>query len=74
MQISALMNPQRPLPYGLAVAFFNPQTGRWVRVNECDEADGALIEAKGPGFADNLKYEPLRDSFEDDLEASESPG
>ena len=57
------MNPQRPLPYGLTPAFFNPVTGKWVKPDECDESDGALIEAKGPGFADNLKYEPLRNSF-----------
>ena len=63
MQISALVNPQRPLPYGLAVAFFDPKTGKWVRVDDCDEQDGALIEAKGPGFARNLRYERFRYSY-----------
>ena len=63
-QISALVNPQSPLPYGLAMAFFNPVTGKWVKPDDCDEKDGALIEAKGPGFARNLKYDFLQRSYE----------
>ncbi len=66
-QISAMINPQRPLPYGLTMAFFNPVTGRWVKPDECDEANGDLIEAKGPGFAKNLKYDIIRKSYEKDF-------
>jgi hypothetical protein len=54
--ISALNNPQRPLPPGMAVSLNDPQTGRRVVYDECREADGAMIEAKGPGYAKLLKY------------------
>jgi hypothetical protein len=61
-QISALVNPHRkPLAYGMAVAFYNPKTGRWVRLDECDEQNGALIEAKGPGFAKFLGNTHMQD-------------
>lgn len=66
-QISALVNPQRPLPYGLAMAFFNPKGGKWVRADDCDELDGSLIEAKGPGFAKNLDNNFMRERYEDDF-------
>ena len=66
-QISALVNPQRPLPFGLAMAFLNPFTGKWVKPDECDEKDGALIEAKGPGFAKNLKFDLLLENYSNDF-------
>ncbi|MGH6839729.1 MAG: hypothetical protein ACREDT_13220, partial [Methylocella sp.] len=48
-QISALNNPQRPLPPGLAV------TLNGVAFDDCRERDGTMIEAKGPGFAHMLE-------------------
>ena len=66
-QISALVNPHRPLPYGLAIAFFNPTTGKWVRADECDETDGAIIEAKGPGFAKNLSNTFMRGRYAEEF-------
>jgi hypothetical protein len=57
-QISALNNPQRPLPPGLAVSLINPETGKPVVSDDCRESDGTMIEAKGPGYA-----EMLQDSF-----------
>ena len=65
-QISALINPQRPLEYGLAMAFFNPVSGKWVNADECDEADGSVIEAKGPGYAGLLTFPEGRISIERD--------
>lgn len=56
--ISALNNPQRPLPPGLAVSLINPETGKPVVFDDCRESDGTMIEAKGPGYA-----EMLDDSF-----------
>ncbi|MGA8170010.1 MAG: hypothetical protein WB816_04130 [Methylocystis sp.] len=55
-QISALNNPQRPLPPGMAVSLPNPLTGKNVAFDDCRESDGTMIEAKGPGFADQMKY------------------
>ena len=55
-QISALNNPQRPLPPGLAVSLSDPVAGRRVVYDDCRESDGTMIEAKGPGFARLLQY------------------
>ena len=55
-QISALNNPQRPLSRGEAVSLENPLTGKNVAFDDCRESDGTMIEAKGPGFAQQMKY------------------
>jgi hypothetical protein len=55
-QISRLNNPQRPLMPGEAVSLYNSQTGDRVVFDDCRESDGTMIEAKGPGFAHQLKY------------------
>ena len=54
-QISALNNPQRPLPAGMAVSLENPLTGKNVAFDDCRESDGTMIEAKGPGYAGLVK-------------------
>ena len=54
-QISALNNPQRPLPAGVAVSLENPLTGENVAFDDCRESDGTMIEAKGPGYAGLVK-------------------
>lgn len=55
-QISALNNPQRPLSRGDAVSLMNPLTGKNVVFDDCRESDGTMIEAKGPGFAQQMNY------------------
>jgi hypothetical protein len=55
-QISALNNPRRPLPAEMAVSLENPLTGKNVAFDDCRESDGTMIEAKGPGFAQQMKY------------------
>lgn len=62
-QISALNNPQRPLPEGWGVRLLNPTTGKAVVYDDCRESDGTMIEAKGPGFADMLRSDRIRESF-----------
>ena len=59
--ISALNNPQRPLPAGLAVSLINPVTGAPVVFDDCRESDGTMIEAKGPGYANRLESAYLAD-------------
>jgi len=54
--VSALNNPQRPLPPGLAVSLIDTKTGKRVVFDDCRESDGVMIEAKGPGFARLLRY------------------
>jgi hypothetical protein len=60
-QISALVNPRRPLPAGLAVRLTHPATGEPVVFDECRESDGTMIEAKGPGYAKMLESDFLSD-------------
>jgi hypothetical protein len=55
-QISALNNPGRPLKWDEAVSLMNPETGKPVAFDDCRDSDGTMIEAKGPGFADQMKY------------------
>jgi hypothetical protein len=55
-QISRLNNPRRPLSRGEAVSLENPITGKNVAFDDCRESDGTMIEAKGPGFADQMRY------------------
>ncbi|MGO9672980.1 MAG: hypothetical protein ACLPSF_02225 [Methylocella sp.] len=54
--VRSIVNPQRqpPLPAGLAFSLPNPSTGDAVFFDDCREADGAMIEAKG-------HYEDLMD-------------
>ncbi|WP_296708861.1 hypothetical protein [Rhodoblastus sp.] len=66
-QISALNNPQRPLPPGLAASLINPETGKSVVFDDCRESDGTMIEAKGPGYAEMMeKASFYRDVFSAD--------
>jgi len=60
-QISALNNPHRPLQAGLGVTFIDPKTGRPVFADDCRDADGALIEAKGPSYGRLLRSKSIRD-------------
>ncbi len=64
-QISAMVNPQRPLEYGLAMALVNPRTGKLVHYDECDEETGTMIDAKGPGYAGLLSFDPARGNVTD---------
>jgi hypothetical protein len=62
-QISALNNPQRPLPPGVAVSLTNLVTGARVAFDDCRESDGTMIEAKGPAFAKMLENAIMADSL-----------
>ncbi len=52
--ISSIVNPQDPLPIGLAVNLPNPLGGAPISFDECRQTDGTMIEAKGPGYLDKL--------------------
>jgi hypothetical protein len=60
-QISALNNPERPLSSGMAVSLSDPATGKRVVFDDCRESDGAMIEAKGPGYARLLRSQYFSD-------------
>ena len=52
--ISKLINPDQPLPIGMAVELPNPLGGIPVSFDECRQSDGTMIEVKGPGYLDML--------------------
>jgi len=54
-QIKRLINPLQPTPRGWGVNLPDPATGRLVFFDDCRRSDGALVEAKSPGFAEKLR-------------------
>jgi hypothetical protein len=65
-QISALNNPQRPLPIGLVISLYNPVTAEKVTYDDCREHDGTMIEAKGPAYGSMLRAQHFKDKFTDE--------
>jgi hypothetical protein len=62
-QISRLNNPQRPLKRGEAVSLIHPSTQELVVFDDCRESDGAMIEAKGPGYAGLMQSDFLAEKI-----------
>ncbi len=62
-QISALNNPQRPLPPGIAVSLIDPRTAKKITYDDCRESDGTMVEAKGPGYGRMLRYPFFQERF-----------
>jgi hypothetical protein len=44
--VSSVVNPLSPLPPGLAVRLWNPETSKWVYYDDCRLTDGTMIDAK----------------------------
>ena len=55
--VSTLVNPDAPLPRGLAVKLYNPVTGKDVYFDDCRLTDATMIDAKGTGYLDMLNKE-----------------
>lgn len=53
--ISMLVNG-RVLPPGVAINLVNPVTGNVVHFDDCELTTGTMIDAKGTGYADQLRY------------------
>ena len=51
----ALFNPGNPTPHGMAYAFFNPLTKKWVKIDDCQQKSGHLLEYKGPNYGIHLR-------------------
>ena len=49
----ALFNPGNPTPRKMAYEFFNPATGRYVKIDDCQQQSGDLAEYKGPNFEEH---------------------
>jgi hypothetical protein len=58
--INLLVNPVHPISPGLAVYYFNPVTGRYVSIDDCDQQSGDPAEAKGPGIARMIKNQKMQ--------------
>lgn len=46
-QIKQLVNPDNPTPRGYGYRFYNPETGRWVYIDDCQHQSGMRVEIKG---------------------------
>lgn len=57
--ISTLINPEHPIPPGLAVYFTNPDTGKSVAFDDCYHDTGDPTDAKGPGIARMVQNEKM---------------
>jgi hypothetical protein len=53
--IAGMINPDLPTPPGMAVSLYNPLSGRDVYFDDCRHIDGAMIDAKGPGYEKLIK-------------------
>jgi hypothetical protein len=52
--VKAQFNPGNPTPSGFAYNFTDPETGRSVSIDDCQQQTGALAEYKGPMYAKHL--------------------
>ena len=53
--VSKVVNPEAPLPSGLAVKLRNPVSGKDVYFDDCRQSDGTMIDAKGTGYLEMLE-------------------
>lgn len=51
----AFFNLGNPTPHGMAYAFFNPDSGKMVIIDDCQQKTGMLGEYKGPGYAKHFR-------------------
>ncbi len=58
-QIKRLVNPDNPTPRGYGYKFFNPVTGEWVFIDDCQHQTGARVEMKGD-YDDLLSFDAAK--------------
>jgi hypothetical protein len=46
-------NPLNPTPSGMAYYFYDPQSGKFPAIDDCQQQTGALAEYKGPGYEEH---------------------
>jgi hypothetical protein len=62
--VKNVVNPSNPTPRYWGYQLSNPYDfGNLVFYDDCQHSTGTLVEAKGPGYAEMLKYEILKDSL-----------
>jgi hypothetical protein len=61
--VKSFVNPGNPTPSGLGFQLPNPESfGKLVYYDDCEQATGTMIEAKGPQYAGLLTFEKGRKS------------
>lgn len=61
--VKSVVNPGNPTPSGLGFQLPNPEKfGKLVYYDDCEQATGTMIEAKGPEYASLLTFEKGKDS------------
>jgi len=53
-QMKARFNPLAPTPAGMAYYFYDPGSGKFPAIDDCQQLTGALAEYKGPGFEEHM--------------------
>jgi hypothetical protein len=62
--VKEIVNPGNPTPRYWGYQLSNPYDfGNLIFYDDCQHSTGTMIEAKGPGYAEMLKYEILKDSL-----------
>jgi hypothetical protein len=62
--VKNVVNPGNPTPRYWGYQLSNPYDfGNLVFYDDCQHSTGTMVEAKGPGYAEMLKYEILKDSL-----------
>jgi hypothetical protein len=62
--VKNIVNPGNPTPRYWGYQLSNPYDfGNLVFYDDCQHSTGTMVEAKGPGYAEMLKYEILKDSL-----------
>ena len=52
--MKARFNPLNPTPNGMAYYFYDPKSGKFPAIDDCQQQTGALAEYKGPGFEKHM--------------------
>lgn len=64
--MKSVVNPGNPTPSGYGFQLPNPEKfGKLVYYDDCEQATGTMIEAKGPEYASLLTFQKGRDSVTD---------
>jgi hypothetical protein len=62
--VKEIVNPGNPTPRYWGYQLSNPYDfGNLVFYDDCQHSTGTMVEAKGPGYAEMLEYEILKNSL-----------
>jgi hypothetical protein len=57
------VNPDNPTPRGMGYQLINPETGKLVFYDDCQQKTGIMVEAKGEGYAGVLSFDKGKENL-----------